>query len=887
MAGSTFRSALLGSGAIVLALAFAGAATAQTRAPGLAAARGAAAKATEVDALIVTAQRREESLMQVAAPVTAFSAEQRDLEGIKTMEDLTNFTPGLTLSPLTDRVSIRGLGRLPGTYGADASVALYTDDFYASSTLFQAGDSLFIDRFEVLRGPQATLYGHNAIGGAVNAISKRPTDTLFAEARASIGNYNHQNYEAAVSGPIAKGLSFRLAGSITEQSKGWEPNLNGGPTEGGVVHNRYGEAQLQWKGETFEWWGKASVYRWDHDRGMITGLFGLPTVGPVDTALSSGFLAFLFNPNYAFNTSATGPIAGSVTGVPAGFNGDATTGRNIRTFSRNTPLSVDLHDTYELVSNFTYHAPAFDVKYVAGTAQWDFDLVTDFDRSAVTSYRVPIAPGGACALAAAANPGSCAPLTVYPSETLTDALKDDFTSHEITLLSTSNGPVQWIAGAYYFRERNIQTIRVFASAPIGSVEQLAIANPTPLVGPRIAAPDQDLAEEFADVVTRSSAVYGQVDWKLSDSLKFSGGLRYTYDKKSAIETTRFIQFKGTLPVTMNAGTLLTATDITPLAITLVQWPGVTCLPTEQANGAYLRCLADHSSGITGTAAVQWTPSPTQMGYLRYSRGYKSLGLNTLAITPRPEATPEHIDDIEAGWKQTYANNFRLDADVYYYSYTDSQVPIGVDNGLGLVQTQFTNVPKARAIGVEVALDWRPVRNLSLSATYALNDTEITSDCSLVAGKATGACYVDPIDLLATQPTAQPVATVAGQVLQSVRGNQLAQAPRTKISFNANYTFNFQPGDLTLSANYSWRDKAYSSLFKNRFDVAPGWSQVDVQAIWKGQGDRYEIVGSVKNLFDKIGYSQALTGSLYFTGPAHNYNFTPPRITSLEFRYKFF
>src|SRR5687768_1426584 len=161
----------------------------------LAAAIGAPAYAqadsNTIDELVVTAERREQSLQDVPVAVSAFTDEKRDLIGITSVFDLTNFTPGLQYSSQTDRVSLRGVGRTTNVHAADASVSVYSDGIYTTSTIEAGKTPLFLDRVEVLRGPQATLYGRNAIGGAINLVSKRPTDEWYAEVRAQYQNYNH------------------------------------------------------------------------------------------------------------------------------------------------------------------------------------------------------------------------------------------------------------------------------------------------------------------------------------------------------------------------------------------------------------------------------------------------------------------------------------------------------------------------------------------------------------------------------------------------------------------------------------------------------------------------------------------------------------------------
>src|SRR3954470_23280834 len=168
-----WKHALLASSALLAATLTAHVAQAQSRA-------GTSAAATNtIEELVVTAEKREQSLQDVPVAISAFTAEKRDLVGINTVQDMTNFTPGLQYSTQTDRISLRGVGRLNNSHAADSSVAVYSDGIYSTSTV-QAGETpIFIDRLEVLRGPQGTLYGRNSVGGAINIVSRRPTEEFY------------------------------------------------------------------------------------------------------------------------------------------------------------------------------------------------------------------------------------------------------------------------------------------------------------------------------------------------------------------------------------------------------------------------------------------------------------------------------------------------------------------------------------------------------------------------------------------------------------------------------------------------------------------------------------------------------------------------------------
>jgi len=143
-----------------------------------------------LEEIVVTAEKRQANLQEVPVAISAFTSETRDLLGITNIQDLTDFTPGLSYASTLDRMSLRGVGRLTNNYGSDPGIATYSDGFYTASNVEAGKPPIVTDRIEVLRGPQGTLYGRNSIGGALNIVSKRPTDTFQSEVRATVGNYD-------------------------------------------------------------------------------------------------------------------------------------------------------------------------------------------------------------------------------------------------------------------------------------------------------------------------------------------------------------------------------------------------------------------------------------------------------------------------------------------------------------------------------------------------------------------------------------------------------------------------------------------------------------------------------------------------------------------------
>ncbi len=234
-----------------------------------AAASAAAQPSTTIGEVVVTAERREASLQTVPEAVTAFTAKQRNLMGISTVQDITNFTPGLTYSSQTDRPAIRGVARDNNIYTTDSAVAIYYDDFYSNSTFLVGRDDMLIDQVEVLLGPQGTLYGRNAVGGLINTISKKPdTNELSGEVRAVVGNYGYTKFEGTVTGPITDKLSFRLSAYDINQTQGWLQNVVPGmPSEGGVTHDPYEDFQLQYKDDANNIWFDFNNINFKNDRG--------------------------------------------------------------------------------------------------------------------------------------------------------------------------------------------------------------------------------------------------------------------------------------------------------------------------------------------------------------------------------------------------------------------------------------------------------------------------------------------------------------------------------------------------------------------------------------------------------------------------------------------
>ena len=201
----------------------------------------------------MTAQRREESLQDAPIAITALSDEQLELRGITDFGAVAAATPSMSLTPYPSSTNtlilyMRGQGVADSMQiTSDGSVALYQDGFYISRPQLSTFDLADIDRVEVLRGPQGTLYGRNTTGGAVNLISKRPSGELDFKQELSMGDREYFRTLSALDLPTWHGLSTKFT-YLYSRKDGVVDNLNEFSRDYQEEHQRAGRVALAWDG---------------------------------------------------------------------------------------------------------------------------------------------------------------------------------------------------------------------------------------------------------------------------------------------------------------------------------------------------------------------------------------------------------------------------------------------------------------------------------------------------------------------------------------------------------------------------------------------------------------------------------------------------------------
>ena len=903
--------------AVTIAALGAGQALAQTANPPTAASENIGANVT------VVAQKRTESIEKVPVAVTAFGNQQRALIGIKTIDDLAEFTPGLSYFNGDDRTFIRGIGRQTDLLSVNPAVAVYKDGVYAggNGSIALQQDTLFIDRIEVERGPQSTLFGRNSDGGLVNYIWRRPTSDWEEEVRGGVDSYSKYWGEGLVSGPINDNIRVLFGGNYTQQNGGYWHNLigrdeGGDVAQGGNGTSHYLVGQFDAHFGNVDWWAKAST------GDYVASWYQGPTTGPIgdyEFAGSAPSIGFIPSPFFGLctlpgNTGLGCPGTGSfvaanspdtiVPGSVIALNHTAIVNPgalNQRDFLEDSFNTAAVHNDAQVSTTLTYHAPGADIKYTGGYESYLYVGtfgVQSGTTSGIEGYQLE-GPTGFGALACEAvffpaTSGKCTqPLTLdfRNSTGLLFIENEQFYSHELAISSTYQGPLQYLAGLYWYHDHYDQPIvaSIYPDQP-----QIGAPDFITATGALASAPANPTFGGFVtdrQATSNSYAAYGQLDWKATDTLKVTVGARYTQDTTSGNFSERFINLdatafgftadgKGLNPflapgvpnplVGQGFGANTPAIDTTPFAILPSSCgPGRDLGPCvlSPTTGFLSRTYGATWDAVTGTAGIEWTPDSHTLAYAKYSRGYKAGGFDTFLLSDSEYSAPEYVDSYEAGLKLSHPT-WQINGDVFYYNYTNDQQPLSVQEPGpgGVLETvgSLFNIPVVHTYGVELEGIWRPIDNLVINGQYSYLSAKIAS--------MGGQCVLDTSDPLAQSPganlncsaaseaaasTGGAAAGVFGYKVQNVVGQSLPYAPANKFSVNAIYTFHFDPGSLALSASVTWRDKQYGTLFNRPYDQMPAYYDTNLRATWTDSKNRYTVVAFVNNLFDTLWLNNAV------------------------------
>lgn len=681
------------------------------------------AQGTILEEIIVTAQKREESLQNVPVTMQAFTGEQLDSFNILNVTDIAKLAPNLNVvvqNAMSHHIVIRGVGTNEFFGNAASSVGMYMDEVTMNSSYMSTLGLFDVERVEILRGPQNSLFGRNTTGGAVNYISRLPEVGAETTGNASLlyGRHDRLDLDAGISFPMGETAAFRLAGMTRTMAGRWN-NTTQPDDEYGDVEKYSIRGTLVW--EPSDATTITGSFHFARDRGQA---IPQKAFGTVDGG-GDGILRLIADEQTIFGTLGASDIDFE-TPVPwvttQNLDVVETSWDNVRTgASQRADLDVD--------GGYIRLDHEFSRATLTGIAAYD------------ETHGFYEEDNGVSGLSAGPN---------------TEALVIDMdqkyeqTSLELRLASSDDSAAfRWIAGVYYFQQDSLlaQNIRfgdggVLAFHPVpGGVP------PSVLCGPGTPANDPNCTDDFpgqiyastlipngyansvsfsiADLEDRSFSVYGHTDFDLNDRLTLTVGLRYTDDNISNPS-----YYAGAFDITgMPQNTYYDETLVRQMAA------GVpACLPISPTNPPFQQCANTNTSRsdiedeeIGGKIGLSYNVSDDVMLYGNYSRGFKSGKFDVEFLhtdaTPFPQRSLEEetLDAFEIGFKSTLQDGrMQLNGAVFYYTWDDLQVFNVGSNG-----PEFFNLPEAEITGFELETKWVPADDWLISVGVGFLDSEIT------------------------------------------------------------------------------------------------------------------------------------------------------------------
>ena len=506
-----------------------------------------------LEEVIVTAERREATLQKTAVAIAIVDPEEMSRQGVRDFNNLDKLVPdvqvGRTVGSTT--ISLRGVVSGATSPTTETPVAVHIDGAYIDRP--SALDGLFFDvqRLEVLKGPQGTLYGRNTPAGAVNIITNNPTQEFGGKVELEGGSFSLFRAEAVLNLPVSERFALRFAGREYKHDGYYKSGLDDSDQQSGRVKALWTFSETD-----------SLLLSADIQKVEQASLPGLNILGYTPNAIPTVPV-----PSDPFDDTAIfGPIA----------------------------------------KNYTFQVDNWGLM-----AQWDHNFsasrltVELSHRDLQTTTQTP----GISAVGVGGSPPPL-PVTVIPISTLFDVNVDtDATTLEARLASAGAGPLEWVAGVFYFDSgtvwdaSNYQPGTTYPAGPSFFT----------LTGPEHSA--------------TSYAGFGQATWTPVEKWHFSAGARYTYDEKSAASTSRV----GPGPVTRYP---VTGTD------------------------------SDTWSKFTGMGRIAYDFTPANMVYGMVSTGYQAGGFG-YGSTPRFE--PETITAYELGSKNRFLDDrLQLNLEAFYY-----------------------------------------------------------------------------------------------------------------------------------------------------------------------------------------------------------------------------
>lgn len=653
------------------------------------------------DVIIVTASRRQENITDVGIAVQAFSGERLSDLRVTSTEDLQVIVPSLNVSRGYQGIPIytlRGIGFNTINLSATSTVGTYQDEVALAYPFMNSGPVYDLERVEVLKGPQGTLYGRNTTGGLVNFISAKPeTGTFGGHLAVDIGSEQTLNSEGHLNLPLGDAVAARVAWRTEDSWDGWQRSITRDDTLGEV--HRYG--------------GRLTLTA-NPIPDMKIELAGNFWINKSDTLAAQ---AVGFTPN-------TDPANGTLFSL---FNAPGLPAYVAANVSNWTSTTADWQDEAARAQNIGAgtgidRPNREDSNFAGFRGLLQFDFLPNVSFISLTGYNHVKRD--------ATYDWSGAPYEILSqrAEGRVNSL-----SQEVRFQG-STGPAEWVVGAYYANDKVVDTNQTLLgeNANVGAVRalilQLGLLD-TPFNSPGYTA--TDVAQSFrtyrdtADFDVETMSAFASADWTLAPTLTLTTGVRYTDDRQDYEGCSRDFN-----------GSMLPNVNLFNRAFFFQVYGAFTApITANQCNtfdvdtktfGPVTSTLREDN--IAWRAALTWEPNDDTLVYASVSRGYKSgsTPVNAANIaTQNGPARQEQLTAYELGTKLSLADRrFYLNAAAFYYDYSDKQLAVYFADPIYTTLLRLDNIPNSRAYGFDGDANWRVTDALTLSLAATWLKTEI-------------------------------------------------------------------------------------------------------------------------------------------------------------------
>lgn len=769
-----------------------------------------------LEEITVTAQKREQAANDVGMAIAAFQGEDLETLGLTDTRDLAALVPGLTMarsSSNTPIYTLRGIGFNTPNLSSTSPVGVYMDEASYPYPYMSQGLTFDIERVEVLKGPQGTLYGRNTTGGLVNYIVNRPTDEFEAHIKLDAGSFQRFGFESVISGALSDTVSARLALGTQQSSEGWQESVSRNATLGEVDRSS-ARLSIDWAPSP-DFSAEFTLSHWTDNSDSQAG----QPINFNPEALTPGNIQEVIDlglaPDYA-----TATIVAEALYVQAGLRDAILTNPS----NEDADWAAANQPAAWLGSTFKPRPDLFeiDAQMTSLAARLDWTLDSGATITSLTSYadleRDDFID----------RDGTQFELVVFNDVGEVKSFSQEFR------IAGSGDRHEYVAGVFYSSDETSDKANPWAGQT-SILNRLRVL--VPLGAQAAGAPPEVVAEiaggfrnwqNFSDIDTDSAAVFGQFEYAINDALNLTIGARYTNDSADFTGCSRD-SGDGNILALWNPAFALTIPPGNCVTNQFAAGEGPFPDPVDVVTGSL------DEDNVSGRLGIDWAVADDTLWFASISRGFKSGAFPQLSGNIAAQYEPakqEKVLAYEVGVKSLLADSsLQLNASAYLYDYEDKQVFGEVLDPVFNTLTRLVNVPKSEVRGAELDITWFATDRFLTRVSASWMNTEIQEFVGYDK-------FANPVDFA---------------------GSKFEYSPELQINALASY-------DFDLSASWSARltvDMSHTSEQQGDFLGDPIFD-VDSYNLWgfnfliRPSSDKWEFSIFGRNLTDEYYWTSVQT-----------------------------